>query len=423
MVGACPHIFEPVNNVIYIDWVPLNVNGVVRGDIYLEMTFYANTSAGPAPATSLALPVDHALTRRSSKLLPSDRLYRVPQNLAPPTTTSPPAPSKALQHPGYSTPHTGGESTLQPSSAPPKRSESPFPTLPDGKAPNLALPEILIPSGGRTHPKPHDRLSPQIPSMLRPRNEILSPIQADQRPVSLPYPGEVPNSPAYDYGATYSRTNHNTLLANTGPRTPFPPSTTQRTYSPAPNPTPSDYGFTYPRANHDAPRANAAPITPYPLSTTRQSYSPAPGLIPSGPPSRLSFPVPTIAPLQASATAPYPMVDPRPFPNRPSEQNDFPDPYLRARYQTPLPLPPGSTNLKPHSNQTAPQTPLPLPPGSTNLKPHSNQTAPQQTHSDSGSSIIDALRREEEEAWRQKEQEKKDLELALQLDRELNLAT
>jgi hypothetical protein len=79
--------------------------------------------------------------------------------------------------------------------------------------------------------------------------------------------------------------------------------------------------------------------------------------------------------------------------------------------------------LKPHSNQTAPQTPLPLPPGSTNLKPHSNQTAPQKTHSDSGSSIIDALRREEEEAWRQKEQEKKDLELALQLDRELNLAT
>jgi hypothetical protein len=179
---------------------------------------------------------------------------------------------------------------------------------------------------------------------------------------------------------------------------PYPPSTTPPTYIPTPNSTSSEYGPMYPRGNHEAPFANAAPI-PYPPSTP-QPYSPAPGSItPSGP--FISFPVPTIAPLQASATAPYPVVDSRPLSNRPPQTNDFPDPYLQARYQTPLPLPPGSTDLKAHSNQTAPR----------------------QTRSNVGDSIIDAPRREEDEAWRQKEQEQRDLELALQLDRELNLAS
>ncbi|KIY44748.1 hypothetical protein FISHEDRAFT_50626, partial [Fistulina hepatica ATCC 64428] len=31
------------------DWVPLSLNGTTRGEVYLEMTYYAN---GPAPAST-----------------------------------------------------------------------------------------------------------------------------------------------------------------------------------------------------------------------------------------------------------------------------------------------------------------------------------------------------------------------------------
>ncbi|KAI9457134.1 C2 domain-containing protein, partial [Russula earlei] len=45
------------------DWVPLSLNGTQRGEVYLEMTFFA---AGPAP-----------LTRRPSKFTnPAERLSR-----------------------------------------------------------------------------------------------------------------------------------------------------------------------------------------------------------------------------------------------------------------------------------------------------------------------------------------------------------
>jgi hypothetical protein len=88
---------------------------------------------------------------------------------------------------------------------------------------------------------------------------------------------------------------------------------------------------------------------------------------------------------------------PPPFSYRPSNRNDFPDPYLQARYQTPLPFPPGSTHS--HGNPTAP---------------------PLQSNHDNHLTDAPAVNREE--AMRPTEtQEELDRQLALQLDRELNL--
>ncbi|KAJ7220105.1 C2 domain-containing protein, partial [Mycena pura] len=66
------------------DWVRLDVSGVVRGEIYLEMTFFANA---PAPA---GLPTASGnLQRRPSKLSPADRLARPQQREHLPLLTQP----------------------------------------------------------------------------------------------------------------------------------------------------------------------------------------------------------------------------------------------------------------------------------------------------------------------------------------------
>ena len=83
-------------NDFWIDWVSLDVDGVVRGDIYLEMTYYANSPAPAAPKNSLLVPTQGgAPGRRPSKLSPSDRLSRpIQQNLAGPSRFSPKQPSQ-----------------------------------------------------------------------------------------------------------------------------------------------------------------------------------------------------------------------------------------------------------------------------------------------------------------------------------------
>ncbi|EIN03767.1 hypothetical protein PUNSTDRAFT_77696, partial [Punctularia strigosozonata HHB-11173 SS5] len=60
------------------DWVPLSLNNVQRGEIFLEMTYFAS---GPAP-----------IQRRPSKMNPSERMWRPPQTSpakTPPKGTSP----------------------------------------------------------------------------------------------------------------------------------------------------------------------------------------------------------------------------------------------------------------------------------------------------------------------------------------------
>jgi len=92
------------------------------------------------------------------------------------------------------------------------------------------------------------------------------------------------------------------------------------------------------------------------------------------------------------------------------------DLYHLARYQTPLPLPPGSTK-----ESSLPPLP-PLPP--TIATPSRVSSSPPEAVALTpvpDASRVEALRKvEQATSWR-KQQELKDLELAMQLDRELNL--
>ena len=83
-------------NQFWIDWVSLDVDGVVRGDIYLEMTYYANAPARAAPKNKLLAPAQgSALGRRPSKLSPSDRLSRpIQQKFSVPSRFPPKQPSQ-----------------------------------------------------------------------------------------------------------------------------------------------------------------------------------------------------------------------------------------------------------------------------------------------------------------------------------------
>ncbi|KAF9266486.1 hypothetical protein L218DRAFT_825057, partial [Marasmius fiardii PR-910] len=78
-------ISETLKTGEFDEWVPLQVDGVARGDIYLEMTFYSNrpvpaTSQTTAPKNNLSVPLNsNLLQRRPSKLSPSERLSRPPQ--------------------------------------------------------------------------------------------------------------------------------------------------------------------------------------------------------------------------------------------------------------------------------------------------------------------------------------------------------
>ena len=331
------------------------------------MTFYINT---PTPATSLAVPVSNqVLTRRSSKLSPLDRLYRPPQNLVPAVGRPPNAISKTHSGPWNSPSHSGGEPPLRPSSsAPPvgKRSESPLPPFPEQLAtPALPLPQTLMPRGGQLLARLSDHQPPEIPSILRPRSEIVSPIHtySQMPPVAQRYEASIPVPVPHPDQFYYAQPNSPTFENST----------------------------TVPRASYHASTTSTIPAVPYrPLSTSPQTDGSK--FTPSGPPS---FPIPSVAPLQQNGN--YPGLGPPPLFYRPPDGNDFPDPYLQARYQTPLPLPPGSTYL--HGNST-------VPPQSEHDKP-----------------LIDTPPLKKEEVMRQRTQEEEDREFALQLDRELNLAS
>lgn len=159
-------------NKFWIDWVSLDIDGVVRGDIYLEMTYYANA---PAPVAApnkklLAHVQGSALGRRPSKLAPSDRLSRpIQQNAVGPSSSSPKQPSRLCDqsnptssHPGSPTrkfdslPAIPGDepvhNSVALSNARDLRSISPPQAIPSQHA---MLPPILRPGlGGRSSPIP-----------------------------------------------------------------------------------------------------------------------------------------------------------------------------------------------------------------------------------------------------------------------------
>lgn len=361
-----------------IDWVSLDIDGVVRGDVYLEMTYFAS---GPPPAalnssvtSSLAVPPSQALTRRPSKLPPSERLYR------PTQTRLPQSASNAGGRPPNSA--SAGRPPPPASNSPLKGKGSELPPLPEHQSGQTTLPGILLPAGG-TRPKPQ-RNSPSpgpLPSILRPGNGNVSvptpwpPDRAHHLSASPPPSNpRVPAQPSLYTGSS----NPNPYLSEPTPPPAIIPAIPSNNPQPAPLRTPLPYGSS---------------ITSSPAPPTWDQYGA------SAPVTNLSFPTPMVsAPPQPSPARADPYQSSGPHQTvRDGLPSSRWDPYLEARYQNPLPLP-SRTEPKPMLGLSRDRQP--------ELKPDTDR--------------VEALKRAEEEAARKREQEQRDLELALQLDRELN---
>ncbi|KAJ7116429.1 hypothetical protein C8R44DRAFT_879800 [Mycena epipterygia] len=473
------------------DWIPLEVNGVARGEIYLEITYYTNA---PAPVGLAAPKVN--LQRRPSKLSPSERLAR-------PAYTPPNAahPHRQQDYPQHGQPASGHLAASPPSSRTSSTSpsgigrQSPLPPLPEQLSPNPPVPNTLTP--GRPRPQGGAQGPQHVPSILRPRNPKSSPTPIP-RPTSE-YSGVVPPQ-----GHGYA--SESPPRAYT-PVVPPPDSTYDdaSSYAPPPldrwgsgsNDSPADFSFPvpsiagareptleYPPAPYPpGPAAYTGPGAPDRHGSGGSSYSSPPpppsfqqqqpfqAQPPFQPPPPHSFQSPPPPAFQAPPPNFQPQGPPPAFqppassfqPPGPSFQSqapahrngDLPDPYLLARYQSPLPLPPGSENhtreRRSSHTQAAPAPPQKEAAAPSKATPASTQSNPDnarlqalrqveedtarrraqeekdrerrraQEERDREDARLQALRRVEEQAARRKTQEEKDRELARQLDRELNL--
>ena len=286
-----------------LDWVKLETDGGYRGDVFLEMTFYANA---PAP-----------LSRRASRLDPKTRLARptqpykypnsVPPSLLKPNKLSPRRdPNQSLQTPPK------GNHLIPPSS----RSASSSPKAHDDVLPPVSedrtqLPVSLTASGGAAN---IGVKRPDPPSMLRPGNPKSSPI-----PIGSSHAG------APEYGIhSQSQTGY------------------QR---------PAARAQTSGLPNSYVSPGSVTPSGPSPLRA-QTAGQPNP------------YDNPSTFPIAALGNAHVSIYDPQynhhlsqelvfqPS-TRPAASNNLPDPYLTARYQQPLPLP-GSS---PPRQRPAPRDP------------------------------------------------------------------
>ncbi|KAJ7671581.1 hypothetical protein DFH06DRAFT_119272 [Mycena polygramma] len=445
------------------DWVTLQTNGGARGEIYLEMTFFTNAPPPPAPV-GLTVPKPMVsngnLQRRPSKLSPSERLAR-PAYTAGPSSVSPLHPHRQQdpynQAPnGYGQPPNGlSPPSSRGSSTSPSRAgrESPLPPVPDQLAPGHAVPSSL--TAGR--PKPHAAQgAPQhVPSILRPRNPKSSPTPIPGPPVE--YSGVVP-APGWDESPAPSR--------GYTPVVPAPENYTDDGYGQrAPEPqwgsndasSPADFSFPVPSipgareptvefstSSYTPPGGYGGPTPPMDRhgsgGSTTSSFSPPP---PSFQPPPQSFqaqppsfqPTPPAFPQQPSYQAAPPSFQhthsqpsyqppdafPAPPPQPPAKNNgDLPDPYLLARYQSPLPLPPGADNHGSRDRRTSHSQPAaPAPASQNKLQPAVPQSQPTPASmSNPDNARLQALRQVEEETARRKAQEVRDREIALKQQRE-----
>lgn len=527
-------------NKIWIDWVSLDVNGVVRGDLYLEMTFYANAPAPAAAKNKFLVPVQgSALGRRPSKLSPSDRLSRpVKRNVAGPSGLSPKQPSRLHDQSNPTSSHL--------TNAAPARANGFLPDLPangpvhpSAAIPNTRsqrsfslpqaiplLPAILRSGSGRRPSPPNVSLSP--PNLYINGSSAYTPglsnidgassnpytdayiAEQQQRAYSPALPGAFTpgNQPALDGrsylhascvappdlytgggafilggqvsgGRTYSPVPFTVPVQVSGPSHPSlpisvsPPNPYIRSggvyfpenqqgpnlppYSPGPGPSPiqtsrsSTIDHSAPTNPYTGERATFIPGSQQALDgsvdtavtlgytshvASLQANGPSlPYNAGTGPSTRVSsgplaFPVPTIPivmepyghhePSSSHYQPPSPPPTGSVSNNRSSEQEQL-DPYHLARYRTPLPLPPGSAKESPLPPLPPPPPPPPPPliaiPAQVSSSPPvavARTPVPDKVR-------VEALRKAEQDAAWRKEQELKDLELAMQLDRELNL--
>ncbi|KAG6837248.1 hypothetical protein H0H93_012643 [Arthromyces matolae] len=407
-------ITETLKTGEFDDWVPLNVDGVVRGDLYLEMTFFSNApvpaaSSSVAPSTRLLPPGD--FQRRPPKLEANERLSR-PPHASPQTRVQ----QAQTRHPAHRTsgtqqlgshqatnqlnsrpnqsstsdritrtpalhnllsdPVTGKQaanstghhlqaspaSSRSSSASPLRNTDSPLPPLPyeaPTSSSNIALPSTLLPGGGRHPPSQgsahSSTLNPQLPATLRAGSGRVvsqpnpsSHIPAHERQSSTGSIGSINRQSEYTLVAgspVYSSTPTLplNLLAGNAQHNHYPPSiSAPSTYSSLPQPisltprpeTTSTGLFSFP-----VPMPHTFQAGP-PLDSYGGSYGP--------PPSQASYDYipqtsyPAAPPQTAYHIPPQQPSYPTSIPPRQSPlPEEFPDPYLQARYSTPLPLPPG----------------------------------------------------------------------------------
>jgi len=355
------------------------------------MTYFSNEPAPEKPSQPVAAPKNKILSnvleidsvnlqRRPSKLPPSDRLSRMstPLDLASRQTTPYPQGSQLSYTPSVQQQPLPNQSgiprlSMTPSYvASPQGRWDPLPPPSDSEKHEPSLPALLRPGGGRTPPSTspvsipqlvppasyfnHRRPSPSPPSpYLSPQFGISPPIPSNLNP----YLGVAP-SPQPPPGP--AQNPH--MLAHTPPQNQPGPSAHWRKDS-------------YSTSLMD-PSAQGAGGFMMPIQ------DPLGGMYPSSP--QLGY--------GGS--------------QRPTHIRAGSDPILRARYSTPLPLPPGA---RPPTHPVAPAPPSEIPPFSyPPMLPSKPAPDPKRigTH--------------EDEANRKREQEIKDLELAMKLDRELNFS-
>ncbi|KAG6880108.1 hypothetical protein C0992_005815 [Termitomyces sp. T32_za158] len=462
-------------------WVPLNIDGVVRGDLYLEMTFYSNA---PAPNSTLsasfhAVPLNN-FQRRPSKLekvnhpLPADpqpkasstrplqpgrhpsgslapepRQQSTPAQHTPAVSASDRVTTVALQHllsdspTGQQPPNnvyltSKSHHSRSPSPSSSKRVDAPLPTLPHQASPPSGLPSTLLPGRGRPRTPSHTYTPPELPSTLRARvgRAVSSPTSqytsAQSQQIFVGPSGslaqhndvsssKVSHTKAYTLGPTSHILSTSNSHLTPGPIL-SPPLPSNSTVIEPPYVAPVSPSLTQWRPEAASTESFSFPVPMIAPATgelsNQESYAPQTSYTYSPPPASYAPPPVeanyTYTPPQAGYALPPPLlgypsksVYPQPsYPSQPtihnwhqpSFQDSSSDPLLQVRYSTPLPLPPGSGT--PSRGQ---------------------QSGSSVTASGPDKTRIEALRGVEKEVERRKTQEEKDRELALALDRELNL--
>ncbi|KAL0065275.1 hypothetical protein AAF712_007787 [Marasmius tenuissimus] len=455
-------ISETLKTGEFDDWIPLQVDGVERGELYLEMTFYSN---GPAPVqapsvmpknnNNLSAPVNPALLqRRPSKLSPSDRLSRLPQGPGPNSHSAFPNPHQRPVGPQKTPPRT-----------PPKDSYSALPSVPEvhpSSVPSLLKPG---PHQGRPQssfqPAPATQLQPtagsgqaqRVPSILRPANPKAAPESVPSSNQSIfssgPASGSTIGYPQPNGQTSYGSVSQPEFPTHSHPATQMP---AYQTYNSSYAPPPSGPNDTWPSNphSHSQPQVNSmslsfpvpeivtAPMSPPPQSST--PYDQFRGSSANFEPRNFSSPSP--APNIPSHTSQFNI--PPPGPPHTRSDGDLPDPYLLARYQTPLPLPPGAERRpspvspppqQPYHNHARtpslpelppapPKPPSPFqhkePPTFPSASPPPPRVPPVRQPTPIDQERIRILRQAETEAARRRQQEEQDAELARQLDRDFS---
>lgn len=462
-----------------LDWVQLEVDGVPRGELYIEMTYYANTPA-PTPVVpnkllSTVSNQNAGLMRRPSKLSPAERLSRPQQQSNTPVNQGPAqaqthnsrlseghtptrhdTPIMPGSYPSSSNSNLSGApqdlATKQKNGTPyvGEQAVPSFKTGAQGQQPEI-LPSILRPGLPNSsspilpHKLEHGRhpsadFSPPDPRTLNHRPQIgIQHGRHSSSDSSFPDNARHTKSGSSDYNL-YAGGGESSSTASSQPSSP-PRNPYMSNYVAPTSPYIAATGtFVEGQRPNNVP-PNAAGRAQDVYATYRLGTQPRGGtpllwqqenkngsqIFQNG---SFSFPKPDVPPSYIENTrlthtrGPSGSYVPVNSGYVASTNDRNFEPHLQARYQSPLPLPPPPDHLV--ASAVQPQHPASqdsmLEASRNHIYTKAPTPPPKVVAPSLDQSRLDALRRAEEEASRRRAQELKDMELALQLDRELNTA-